>query len=292
MSASKDDLYKDSMHDCQVLGRALQRVFRSESFSNVSGFEFVAFYILFLRAERSLASIRVLVRNRLVDDAMALVRVMVDKAITAEYILLTGAESASDFLDFHDFSEWRTYEEIKQRNPRLVPKFTEEHIRDLKAFHDEAKTRIMADGSVKNRYGRGRDFTELSILKRAEKVDAIIKERSISSSLSAVTMFDAIYKKSAMYLHPSFISIARSIKLLGTGQESPTDSQTTREAEILLNEIDPGLGVEALNAASLVAFQMMTFMAAVFKDKKTGSWAYRFGRNFQRRKSDLNADGS
>jgi hypothetical protein len=148
------------------------------------------------------------VRLGLFDDAMALVRVMVEKVITAEYILLMGEEPASDFVQYHAFSEWRTYQAIMQRNPKHAPDFTEEHLKKLKALHDEVKARVMADGSVKSRYGRGHDWTELSLLKRAEKVDALLKERRVSALTCFI--YDASYRKSSAYLHASAISIVRS----------------------------------------------------------------------------------
>ena len=86
MSLIKNEKYKAAMHDSVELGRGMQRLLWSKSLDHGTfGFEFAVSYVLFLRAERSLASIRVLVRHGLNDDAMALVRVMVEKIITAEY---------------------------------------------------------------------------------------------------------------------------------------------------------------------------------------------------------------
>ncbi len=61
------------------------------------GFEFAIAYVLLLRAERTHASIRTLARLRFGDDAFALVRVMVEKTINAEYILLKGTDVALDY---------------------------------------------------------------------------------------------------------------------------------------------------------------------------------------------------
>ena len=282
---TKNNQYKAEMDDCLELGRAIQRILWSKSFDAGSfGFEFAVFYILFLRAERSLASIRVLVRLGLVDDAMALVRVMVEKVITAEYILLMGMEPALDFIQFHAFSEWRTYQEIKQRSPKLTPTFTEQDLKRLKALHDEARARAMPDGSVKNRYGRGHDWTELSLLKRAEKVDALLQERGVSA-LTCMT-FDASYRKSAAYLHASFISIARSLETRRSGRESLSESEMTElEVGIHLRDSNPRIGVGSLEAAATVAFQMLTFIEGVFKDRRARKWAYAFAEKISARAS-------
>lgn len=69
------------------LGRKLQQIlWKDMPKFEATGFEFVIAYLLFLRAERTFLSLRTLARLRMVDDAFALVRVMVEKVINAEYI--------------------------------------------------------------------------------------------------------------------------------------------------------------------------------------------------------------
>jgi hypothetical protein len=59
MSLIRNKAYSAAMHDSVELGRALQRILWSKSIDPGSfGFEFAVSYVLFLRAERSLASIR------------------------------------------------------------------------------------------------------------------------------------------------------------------------------------------------------------------------------------------
>lgn len=71
----------------QELGRKLQQlVWKDMKHMESTGLEFLIAYVLFLRAERTFASIRTLARLGMVDDAFALVRVMIDKIINAEYI--------------------------------------------------------------------------------------------------------------------------------------------------------------------------------------------------------------
>jgi hypothetical protein len=215
---------------------------------------------------------------------MALVRVMVEKVITAEYILLIGMEPAWDFIQFHAFSEWRTYQEIKQRSPKHAPTFTKQHLKKIKALHDEAKARVMPDGSVKNRYGRGRDWTELSLLKRAEKVDALLKERRVPALTSFI--FDASYRKSAAYLHASFLSIARSLDGFKSGPDPLSEpGMVELEVGIRLRDSEPRVGLYALDAAETVAFQMLTFLAGVFKNQQARKWALAFAKKITVRAS-------
>jgi hypothetical protein len=276
MSLIKNEKYKAAMHDSVELGRGMQRLLWSKSLDHGTfGFEFAVSYVLFLRAERSLASIRVLVRHGLNDDAMALVRVMVEKIITAEYILLVGMEPTMDFIQFQAFSEWRTYQELKERNPALTPSYTDEQLKKLEAAHDKAKIRITPDGPSRNRYGRGHDWTELSLLKRAEKVDALLKKRHLV--VATCFMFDASYKKSAEYLHSSFASVARSIERSGDKRKTPDGSgKVELDVDILIRDSGTRIGVDALKAANVAAFQMLAFLVDVLKHKKSRQWALQF----------------
>jgi hypothetical protein len=172
------------MHDSVELGRALQRLLWTQPIDHRSfGFEFTVSYVLFLRAERTLASIRTLVRSGLMDDAMALVRVMVEKAITAEYILLVGMEPALDFIQFLAFSEWRDYQELQANSPKLARVYTTQQLKELEAAHDRAKTKISPNGSVKMRYGRGHDWTEMLLSKRAEQINLVLKGGHLHAGL-------------------------------------------------------------------------------------------------------------
>jgi hypothetical protein len=283
MSLIRNKTYHAAMHNSVELGRALQRLLWSKSIEHGSfGFEFAVSYVLFLRVERSLASIRSLVRLGLTDDAMALVRVMVEKIITAEYILLVGMEPAMDFIQFLAFSEWRNYQELQATNPWLAPSYTAKQLRELEAAHDKAKTKVLPSGSVKMRYGRGHDWTELSLAKRAEKVDLLLKERRFTASTR--TMFDASYKKSAAYLHGSFASIARSIETQSGKDETLSDAELQSiEVGFRVRDKAPRLGVDALQTANAAAFQMLGFLAEVLQHKKSREWAYAFARKMVKR---------
>ncbi|WP_254063762.1 DUF5677 domain-containing protein [Granulicella sp. S190] len=271
------------MHDSVELGRALQRLLWSRPIKTGSfGFEFAVSYVLFLRAERSLASIRTLVRSGLGDDAMALVRVMVEKIITAEYILLVGWEAASDYIQYLPFSEWRNYEDLRLRNPKLCHPYTPDQLKQLQSAHDTAKTKILPNGTSKPRYGRGNDWTEISLSKRAKKVDQLLKERHFTGSTE--TLFDATYKKSAAYLHGSFASIGRSIETRENEDQPPSDAELQKiEVGLRIREKAPQIGLDALKAANLAAFQVLAFLSQVLEDKKSRDWASSYARKKMKR---------
>ena len=291
MSLIRNKKYLVAMHDSVELGRALQRLLWSRSLDYGSfGFEFAVSYVLFLRAERTLASIRTLVRLGLVDDVMALVRVMVEKIITAEYILLVGMEPALDFMQFQAFSEWRNYQELLESNPRLAPSYPKEQLERLEAMHDKAKTKVSPDGSIKTRYGRGNDWTELSLSKRADQVDLLMKKRRFKAYTRM--MFDDSYKKSAAYLHSSFLSIARSMEARSGQNETPSNSELRElEVGVRLRDKSPTLGVEALQKANSAAFQMLAFLGDVLEHKKTREWTHVFAGKIVERSRSRSTSG-
>src|ERR1035441_4757826 len=101
------------------LGRKLQRLlWHDMPMVKHTGVEFAISYLLFLRAERTFSSIRTLSRLQLVDDAFALVRVLVEKVINGEYLLLAGTEPALDFIRYYTFREWRDFEELQSISPK------------------------------------------------------------------------------------------------------------------------------------------------------------------------------
>src|SRR2546421_453882 len=90
--------------DGRKFGRKLQQVLRKDMpHFESDGFEFAIAFALVLRAERTFLSVRTLARMRMVDDAFALVRAMVEKIINAEYIFLAGMDAAEDYIQFGAF---------------------------------------------------------------------------------------------------------------------------------------------------------------------------------------------
>ena len=70
---------------------------------------------------------------------------------------------------------------------------------------------------------------------------------------------------------------------------------TEVEVEISLRDSELQVGLDALDAAEAVAFQMLTFIAGVFKNEKAEKWAYVFAEKFRaqasvRKRRDQNRD--
>jgi len=148
---SRDDTRQRSLRilDAELdasrkLGRKLQRLlWRDMANITPTGIEFAVSYVLFLRAERTFSSIRTLARMRMVDDAFALVRVLVEKIINGEFLLFADSDLTLDFMQYHAFQEWRDLEGLQQVSPQLVPKYSAEVLTELQKAHDRAKTKSL-----------------------------------------------------------------------------------------------------------------------------------------------------
>lgn len=263
------------------LGRKLQQLLWKEMpHFESNGFEFAIAYVLLLRAERTHASIRTLARLRFVDDAFALVRVMVEKTINAEYILLKGADVALDYIQFHAYNEWRQLEVLQKESPELAPAYTVAHLEKLRSAHDRAKTKLQPDGTIKQRYGRGHDWLEMGVSKRAEAIDEELRLRISRKSFKATKLlFQSTYNKGAAYLHGEWVSIARSLKL--DGGNGALSSEETAEVRIgiRIKDREPRIAADALSAANLIAMSTILFIGLVFHKNSYLKWVDAFKRS-------------
>lgn len=290
MIARKSDRIRDlrmfqvELAAAHKLGRKLQQLLWKDMASlKKTGFgvEFPISYVLFLRAERTFASIRLLSRQRMVDDAFALVRVMVEKIINAEYILLTGTDTALDYMQYHAFREWRDFEELRTVNPKIASKYTTEVLERLRSAHDRARTVTLPNGAIRSRYGRGYDWIEMGLSKRAERIDEYLKERfSVKDFRSTQILYHFTYKKGAVYLHGMWASLARSFELEpgdeGADGDVGKDGNVEINVGIRLKDRNTRVAVDALRTANLVASATILFIGKVFQQKKYVQWVEAF----------------
>jgi hypothetical protein len=260
------------------LGRKLQRLlWKDMARFDATGFEFVIAYLLFLRAERTFASIRILSRKRVVDDAFALVRVMVEKVINAEYILLAGTDTALDYIQYYAFREWRDFEELRTVSPEVAPNYSAEVLEQLRNAHDRARTRTLPNGSTKNRFGRGHDWIEIGLSKRAESVDEAIRKRFSMRAFKATRiLYHSTYKKGAVYLHGMWASLARSLEYDQSDSAIEEGGKIDVSIGIRVKDKDPQVAIDALNTANLAALAMILFVGKVFGKDEYLKWVDSF----------------
>ena len=188
---------------------------RADEFE-IRTFEGVVMYALFLHAERTFLSIRTLARKGTVNDAMALVRVMVEKVINAEYIYLAGTDTAIDYVEFDAFREWRDHEERREFDPKVDESYDADSLDKTHSAYLKARTRTLANGTTINRFGRGHDWIEMGLRKRAETVDDQIGKKFEANKFPfAQILYFTAFKKSSRYLHGLWESVVRT---LGTPQ--------------------------------------------------------------------------
>jgi hypothetical protein len=137
--------------------------------------------------------------------------------------------------------------------------------------------RTMPDGSLKSRFGRGYDWSDISLSKRAEFVDDALKKRfSRKSFKSTLALYHAIYKDSAAYLHGMLISVGRSIDYDSGSDRVMGDGRVEMTCNIRVKDKNPKIAVEALGAANLAAGAILLFVGKVFGLKSYPSWVLSF----------------
>jgi hypothetical protein len=262
------------------LGRILQQVlWKDTGCFEGDGLEFVICQLLFLRAERTFAAIRTLARQRMVDDAFALVRVLVEKVINAEYILLTGTDAALDYMRYYAFRGWNDLEDTQKFTPEIAPKNIAELLHRLHDDHRRAKAKV-----TKQSFNR-HDWIDLSFAKRAQAVDeALQKKFSMRGCKATQILYRATYQDGASYLHGMWASISRSIELGSSIQElddeRADDGMVTRSIGIRIKDKDPRVAAKALNAANLTAISLLLFVGKVFDKRKYLTWVAAFKRQY------------
>jgi hypothetical protein len=271
-------MLKVELSAARKLARKLQQLLWNDmAHFEADWFEFAIAYVLLLRAERTYSSIRTLARTRMVDDAFALVRVMVEKVINAKYILLTGTEAALDYMQYHAFREWRDFEDLQAVAPSIVPKYTAEVLDQLRSAHDRAKVKTLPDGSQKPRFGRGTDWIDVGLARRAEIIDEAIRTRfSMRSFNTTRILYHSTYKKGAAYLHGMWASLVRSFEADGNESGAEVDGMVSMSVEIRIKDKNPGVAVQALNSANLAALAVILFLGRFFDKRAYLEWAFSF----------------
>jgi hypothetical protein len=206
---------------------------------------------------------------------MAMVRVMVEKVINAEYIFLTGTDSALDYVRYGAFREWRDFEEIQRLTPELGPNYSTEFLTELRMAHLAAMTRTLPNGATKSRFGRGTDWIDIGLS------NELIKRRHKMREFNSTRiLYQTAYKKSAGYLHGLWISIARSLKSEKSAKNPDADGMVEMTLGIRTRDEDPGVASKAMNLANLAAATMIFFAARVFGRKDYLDWAASFTESY------------
>lgn len=191
--------------------------------------------------------------------------------------MLAGTDTALDYIQYQAFRGWRDLEEFHEVSPEAAPKYTAEALKQLRRAHDRAKMRTLPDGSQKHRFGKGHDWIDMGLSKRAESVDEALRKRfSMRTFKSTRVLYHSTYKKSASYLHGMFESLVRSLESKQSDRAVDEDGKTEMSIGIRIKDKDPRVAVEALKTANLAAFAMILFVGKVFDKKQYLDWVDNF----------------
>jgi ribosome-associated toxin RatA of RatAB toxin-antitoxin module len=126
------------------------------------------------------------------DDALALLRVIVEGVINAVYILNSDDQVAEDYMDYPKFQAWCQLEQIRAVAPQLADYVSQEQQAEMQAQFQQVSSRYASN--------RTKEWTKDNIFERAKFIDA---NSQLFQALMNVTWKDA-----AAYVH----STARSIE--------------------------------------------------------------------------------
>ncbi len=273
---SNSTLLAFKLAKAKSVGRKLQQILWYGDLNlKADSLGFSLAYALFLRAERTFASIQTLARLRLVDDAYALVRTMAEKIINAKFILLKGDDAALDYIEYLPYREWIDVLAFMKSDIRVTNFWTEGERNEMRKAHNEVRTAALPDGSQRKRYGRGSDWLEIGLLRRAQLIDDLLSVKFSSQIfLSAQTLYHLTYPKSSAYLHGTWESLARSV----VHKEAIPDGDGYVRAtiQIQLKDESPGVAIEALSTSIAAALEIILFTAKVIGNQRDLRWARTF----------------
>jgi hypothetical protein len=109
-------------------------------------------------------AIRILCERSLVDDAFALVRVLIEGTINASFVFFMNDATANDYADFSDYQKWIQFRDLEKVAPEAVSAVPTAEVEEMKNKYEAVRTRY-----ENNRNG---DWHPDPLFLRATKIDA------------------------------------------------------------------------------------------------------------------------
>lgn len=143
------------------------------------------------------AAIYCLCNHGFVDDAFALLRVLIEGMINAVYILESDDQIAEDYVDYPMFHAWDQFEKIRAVAPDLATYVSQDEQEQMKVEYEHTCARYEKNPN--------RDWAKENIFSRAKFLDARA-EYNIFRSLINVT-----WKTASAYVHSTATSLRSRI---------------------------------------------------------------------------------
>jgi hypothetical protein len=154
-------------------------------------------YVFFALADKCLCtheSIQILSQRELVDDAFALIRVLVESAVNATFVVVSDDQTAEDYANFPDFRDWIEFEQLKAIAPEITDSRPSTDVEELRRNYEKVKGRYKKNQS---------DWCDKTIFARASTIDAAI---SGDYNLMRI-LVNLPWRKASTYVHGTAASI-------------------------------------------------------------------------------------
>jgi hypothetical protein len=163
-------------------------------------------YVFFALADKSVMTfdaIQILCERFLVDDAFALIRVLIESVINGTYVSQTNDQIANDYADYPDFRDWIEFEQLRAVAPEITNNTPAEDVAEMLRKYEHIRTR----------YEKNQDWCADNLFLRASRIDALVGH---GYNLMR-TLVNLPWRKASTYVHGTAASIASRVRQNNSG---------------------------------------------------------------------------
>jgi Family of unknown function (DUF5677) len=163
------------------------------------------FFGLTLKSLHTFEAIQILCEHSLVDDAFALVRVLIEGIINATVVLFGDDATADDYADFPDYKNWIDFQALENVAPEAVSTVPTAEVEEMKNRYEAVRMRY--EKNLKHNWHRDNLFV------RATTIDTQIGQNCKEMRV----LVNSPWRTACQYVHGTAGSILSHITESGSG---------------------------------------------------------------------------
>jgi Family of unknown function (DUF5677) len=165
--------------------------------------------IFFALADKSLLTaeaIYILTNRMLVDDAFALIRVLIEGVVNGTYVLQMNDQTANDYADFPDFRDWIEFNQLQAVAPEITNATLTEDVVKMRSKWESVRSRYENNGT------NGQDWCSINLFRRASETDKVVGQPFKEMR----TLVNLPWRKACIYVHGTAASIQSRVQATGS----------------------------------------------------------------------------
>jgi len=168
--------------------------------------------ILFYRSLQTHEATEILVKQKLVEDARVLVRVLVEHVVNCAYMLtVADAQTADDFVDYPKYKRYQLVQDLKSTDERLFRKlFSADREEELRKEFEGLRPRF------KNRRNDGWCVDD-QLHKRAARVDEEISQATQKEHTTFRWLVNSEWRFASSHVHGAADALVNQVSPLQNG---------------------------------------------------------------------------